>query len=90
VRLDSGNVVCGGYAKNILLFDKQFNKISSKPLSGSMESALLVGNFIYCGLGDNHIIVFDNSINEINRVKLSRSVCRLYCMDSNNNEMVAL
>jgi hypothetical protein len=78
VRLGSGNVICGGDDKTIYLFDSQFNKVNSKRLSGILYSALLVGNYIYCGVydevnvgvGDSHVVMFDENLNEINRVKL--------------------
>jgi hypothetical protein len=51
-----------------------------------MSSALLVGNSIYYGLYDSHVVVFDENLNEINRVKLAQWVNRLYCVDSKNNK----
>jgi hypothetical protein len=63
VRLNNGNVVCGGSTKTILLFDKQFKEVNSKSLSGTLLSAILVDNYVYCGLSDGHVVVFGENLN---------------------------
>jgi hypothetical protein len=89
VRLSSGNVVCGGSDKTIDLFDSQFKEISSKPLNGVLLSALLVGNYIYCGLDNSCVVMFDESLKEIKKINLSDCVRLLLCVDS-SSKLVAL
>jgi hypothetical protein len=90
VRLDNGKVVCGGWDTTIRLFDPQFDKNNSKPLSNVMQSALIVDNYIYCGLGDRYVVMFDKNLEEINKVKLSGCVNKLYCVNGNNSKTMVV